>query len=206
MFKDRNDAGEQLAEELKDYTNNPDALVVAIPRGGVVPGAVIAKKLGLPLELALVKKIGHPANPEYAIGAASLQNITLNRNADITDTDLYKTVERIRTELKRRTMLFYKHRKPASLAGKIVILTDDGVATGNTLLKSIELIRHEKPKQLIVAVPVGPPDTIIYLKKVADHVICLHAPPFFQAIGAFYENFEQVSDEEAVAIFNSVLR
>lgn len=204
MFRNRQEAGERLAEALIRYKNDENAVVVAIPRGGVVTGYVIAKALNLPLELALVKKIGHPSNPEYAIGAVSLKSHTLETNVNVNSKFIKDEIDTIRQLLTKRTELFYGKQEPMSLFRKTIILVDDGVATGNTLLASVDLIRQEKPEQIIVAVPVGPSDTIDEIKQFVDSVVCLGTPADFYAIGKFYDDFKQVSDEEAISLFKEI--
>lgn len=203
MFKNRTGAGEQLAVKLENFRHRPDTVVVAIPRGGLVPGEIIADRLELPLEVALVKKIGHPAHEEYAIGAVSLKNVTLEGGLHIPQEYIRTAIREKRKLLAERSALFYNNRQPMSLRGKTVILVDDGVATGNTLMAAIELTRQEKPESIIVAVPVGPKDVLHELESYADEVIYLENPDRFYAIGAFYEDFHQVSDEEAVLLFQA---
>lgn len=203
MFKNREEAGEKLAAVLIRYKNNPDAIVVAVPRGGLVPGKIIAKKLNLPLELVLVKKIGHPSNPEYAIGAISLKNQLIEPGLNISKKYIENEIQKIRTILEQRMSLFYGKKKPLSLFKKIIILVDDGIATGNTLIAAIDLIRQEKPGQIILAVPVGPKDSVNEFKQYVDEIICLETPEPFIAIGNFYQEFNQVTDKEAINIFQS---
>jgi len=201
MFKDRKEAGEKLADALQIYKNRKDVVIVAIPRGGVAVGAAIAEKLKLPLEIALVKKIGHPANPEYAIGSVSLKNHIVENDLRIPPGYIKNEIEKIRGMLVKRTELFYGQRKPVSLFNKIVIIVDDGVATGKTLLASVDLIRQEMPAKIIIAVPAGPVESIDEIKKYVDKVICLEASETFYALGAFYEDFNQLSDIESIDLF-----
>lgn len=199
MFKDRIEAGIQLADELLPYKDQ-NAVVLAIPRGGLPLGSIVAKALNAPLDVALSKKIGHPYNREYAIGAVSMDQIVLNDVAGVHTRYIEEETARIRKKLKKRYLQYYKNRKPQELKDKIVIIIDDGIATGNTIRVTAEMVKAHKPKKVIVAIPVAPPSAIKSLEASAfvDEVICLYTPYDFMAVGQFYEYFEQVSDEEAI--------
>lgn len=201
MFKDRIDAGLQLADKLKGYRNK-DIVVLAIPRGGLPLGSIIAKSLAAPLDVALSKKIGHPYNKEYAIGAVSMGHLILSDATEVEKEYIEKETAKIRAKLKKRHDQYYKNRTPESLKDKVVIIVDDGIATGNTILVTAELIHDQKPKKTIVAIPVAPKSSIPKLETspFIDEVICLFAPFNFHAVGQFYQNFHQVSDAEAIAI------
>lgn len=198
MIRDRQDAAERLTERLLKYRGE-DGIVLAIPRGGVPIGAFIAKELGMPVEVILSKKIGHPHNPEYAIGAVSMDSVEVNESLSISQEYIEKETKKIQEELKRRYQLFMGSHKPTDLHNKLVILVDDGIATGHTLLATILMIKKQNPKKLIVAVPVAPPSAIEEFEPMVDELICLMAPPGFYAVGQFYENFQQVSDEEVIS-------
>ncbi len=203
MFKDRTDAGLLLVKKLSNYHNNKDAVVVTIPRGGIPLGYVIAKGLHLPLELVLSKKIGHPLHKEFAIGAVTLTDRILSDAAnDISRMYIEEETSRIRTILKERQDGYYDTRKPISFKNKIVIVVDDGVATGNTLMSSIKLIEKQKPSQIIVALPVGPPSVIEKIKNIpyVNDTICLLVPENFRAVGQFYKNFDPIKDNEVVTL------
>jgi len=203
MFKDRTDAGLLLVKKLSNYHNNKDAVVVTIPRGGIPLGYVIAKGLHLPLELVLSKKIGHPLHKEFAIGAVTLTDRILSDAAnDISRMYIEEETSRIRTILKERQDGYYDTRKPISFKNKIVIVVDDGVATGNTLMSSIKLIEKQKPSQIIVALPVGPPSVIEKIKNIpyVNETICLLVPENFRAVGQFYKNFDPIKDNEVVTL------
>lgn len=198
MFRNRIDAALQLAAKLSRYKNT-DGIVLAIPRGGVTIGKEIAKELNFRLELILSKKIGHPRNPEYAIGSVSELGMIVNENiTDVPLDYLEEEAARIQVQLKDKYKLFMGDKKPTDLKNKIVILVDDGIATGNTILATIRMIKKQLPKKLIVAVPVAPPDTARRVSKEADEFICLLTPSDFYAVGQFYEDFSQVSDEEVI--------
>lgn len=204
MFHDRIDAADRLARRLKAYRGRRDAVVLAIPRGGLPIGRTLADALGLELDVVLTKKIGHPDNPEYAIGAVSLTGEAVNR--DVVEREripaeyLATAIARIRESLWQRYRMYRGVSKPLDVAGKTVILTDDGAATGRTLLAAIDLLRADRARRIVVAVPVAPPDALELLERSADEVVCLEAPAEFMAIGQFYADFSQVPDEEAVAI------
>lgn len=203
MFVDREQAGNLLAKELKDYKNNKEAVIVAIPRGGVPIGYIISKELKLPLDIILSKKIGHPLHKEFAIGAVTLNDIILSDDASNVSAEYIKAeTMRIRTVLKQRQKWYYGNKTPLNLKDKIVILVDDGVATGNTLISSIKFIEQQKPSQIIVALPVGPPSTIKKIRELpsVNKTICLLTPYYFQAVGEFYEEFNPVEDEEVIRL------
>jgi len=203
MFKDRIEAGEQLANKLLEYKNNKKAIVVTIPRGGLPIGHIIAKKLNLPLEIVLSKKIGHPLHKEFAIGAITLDDIILSENArDISNSYIDTETSRIRAILKNRQDMYYGSSTPTNLKDKTVILVDDGVATGQTLISSINLIHQQQPSQIIVALPVGPPSVIDKIKNMSsvNNTICLLTPFNFQAVGQFYKEFYQVDDSEVIRL------
>jgi len=201
IFNDRTEAGTLLATKLTKFRNNKDAVIVAIPRGGLPIGYTVAKNLGLPLEIVLTKKIGHPFHKEFAIGAVSLTGRILSNDAnDISMEYIEQETERIRDILKQRHNYYYGKKKPIILKDKIVIVVDDGVATGQTLMASIQLIADQKPSQIVVALPVGPPSTINKINNMPNvtKTICLKTPYDFRAVGLYYHEFEQVSDEEAL--------
>lgn len=204
MFHDRRDAAARLARELRRYRGRRDAVVLAIPRGGLPIGGVLASELGLGLDVILTKKIGHPYNPEFAIGAVSLtgeiHDEELARREGISPGWIAGEVARIRGSLRERCRLYRGDEPPPAVAGKTVILTDDGAATGRTLLAAIGLLRGEGASRIVVAIPVAPPDAVELLEREADEVVCLEVPSSFMAIGEFYEDFSQVTDAEAAAI------
>jgi len=199
MFKDRIDAGTQLAEKLLAFKSQ-NVVVLAIPRGGLPLGAIVAKALNAPLDVALTKKIGHPYNKEYAIGAVSLENIILSDAIGVTKGYIEEETVRLRKKLKERHKQYYKNNEPQNLKDKTVIIIDDGIATGNTILVTIELVKMQNPNKIVVAIPVAPPSTVRKLEASSevDEVICLETPYNFHAVGQFYQEFFQVSDQEAV--------
>ena len=208
MFKDRNEAGYLLANKLEKY-RNADAVILAIPRGGIPLGFIMAQNLNLPLEVVLSKKIGHPLHKEYAIGAVTLKNrILSDAAADVSQAYIESETENIRTKLNKRYADYYGDHIPLSLKDKILVIVDDGIATGNTMLSIIKMLHDEKPKKIIVAIPVAPPDSIRKLEAspYIDEVICLLVPNNFRAVGQFYQNFDQVDDTEVKQLLNKILR
>jgi len=203
-FPDREEAGKRLALELTVYSSK-DAIVLAIPRGGVVIGYQVAHKLKVPLDIIVPRKIGAPDNPELAIGAVaedgtlSLDNLAV-RYMNVPETYIEGESRRQIIEIKRRLKLYRGDTPYPELQDRIVILVDDGIATGSTIKAAIASIRKKKPKSVIVAVPVAPRSTVKDLEKEADRVICLSTPEFFYAIGQFYKDFSQTSDEEVIRL------
>lgn len=200
MFDDRTDAGEQLAERLAGEEMKGD-LVVAIPRGGLPVARPAADRLGLPLDIVAAKKMGAPNNPEYAIGAAAADGSAWRNEPAIDQlgvSEAYIEAERERAaETARQKEATYRAGEPAPIEGRRVIVVDDGVATGATMFASIRRLRNARADAVIVAVPVGPPSTLDRLRQEADEVVALDEPGQFGAVGQFYRNFGQVTDEEA---------
>jgi predicted phosphoribosyltransferase len=207
MFQDRADAGRQLAQNLARYRGK-DAVVLALPRGGVVTGHAIAKALGLPLDIVVARKIGHPHNPEYAICAVDEKGTLLcneQERAMVGAEWLAQEVERERQEAERRIKTYRSGNGPAPVAGKVAILVDDGVATGLTMRLAIVAVRAQKPARVVVAVPVAPPDVALEIKKEADELVLLEPPQEFRgAVGAHYENFSQVEDTEVIKLISEI--
>jgi len=186
-----------LAQELREYEGT-DALVMAVPRGGVPVGFVLARELGLPMDLLLIKKIGHPANHEYAIGAVSLTDRSVSPMEPVAAEYLDEETERVRERLRGMNRDYRGDRPQAELRGRTIIVVDDGVATGQTLLEAIRLLRKSLPRKIIVAVPVASDTAYRMLLREADQVCCLLVPERFHGVGAFYQDFSQVSDEEVI--------
>jgi putative phosphoribosyl transferase len=205
LFKDRYDAALKLIPYLEKYRHEP-GIVFAVPRGGVPIGYHIAKNYNLPLELLLTKKIGHPWNKELAIGAVSLEDDIIDEHHHIPQSHIEKEIAKIRESLKERYKRFMGDRKPADVKDKIVIVVDDGVATGNTLFSAIRMIRHRHPKKIVVAVPVAPVETADKLKKEVDDFICLYTFENFGGVGLYYSDFSQVTDEEVIQLLKEVNR
>lgn len=199
-FLNRTEAAKGLAVELQRL-HLTNGVVLAIPRGGVPVGFEIAKALHLPLDIFLSKKIGYPDNPEYAIGSVTLDSMALTADApEVGPEYIREQTELIRQNLQARYKKFRGNQPPLDVRGKTVILTDDGVATGNTLFAAITALRKQNPEKIIVAVPVAPPDTAEKLGGVADVLICLMTPDDFHAVGQYYQDFQQVDDDEVLAL------
>lgn len=202
-FSDRKDAGQRLAYALADFKEGAGTVVVALPRGGVVLGRVIADALDAPLDLVVPRKIGARENEEYAIGAVTESGDTVwneTERARADDAYIGRTVAAERKEAQRRLAAYRKGMPPRELAGKTVILVDDGIATGLTMRAAVATVRGEKPSRLVVAVPVAPPDAVRLLEKEVDKVVVLHQAASFMAVGQFYGTFDQVEDDEVVAM------
>ncbi|MDO6392056.1 phosphoribosyltransferase family protein [Pontibacter sp. BT731] len=199
MIPSRQIAAELLADRLEHYKGQ-QGVVLAIPRGGVPVAAPIARRLGMPLDVIVSKKIGHPANPEFAIGAVSLEDVEVDKRTDVPAEYIHAEVERIKTSLRQKYKLFMGNRQPVDLRDRIVIIVDDGIATGKTLLSTVHMARHKQPRKIIIAVPVAPRAAIKQFEAIVDEVVCLLVPPMFQAVGQFYQEFEQVSDEEVIRL------
>lgn len=207
LFQDRREAGKALAGELASFEETPNMIVLGIPRGGVVVGHEIARALGAPLDVYITRKIGAPHNPELAIGAVAsdgtlLIDHQLVRRLGVSQDYVEQESDRQKQEILRRLGEYRGEGPSPELAGKVVILVDDGVATGATTLATIKAIKSQEPAQLILAVPVGPRDSIESLRQEVDELVCLHAPEIFWAVGAFYNVFDQTSDEEVKTLLD----
>jgi putative phosphoribosyl transferase len=194
-FKNRHEAGLELLPLLRKYKNESTVLL-AIPGGGVPVAYPIAKELNLPLELLMTKKIGHPINKEFAIGAVSLEDHTVDKSLHIPESYINAEIEKIRQALKARYHKLMEERSPTDLKNKTIIIIDDGIATGNTILSSIEMLRNQKPKKIIVAVPVAPSQTVDKIISKVDELIYLYIPDPFLSVGFHYIDYSQVSDDE----------
>ncbi len=205
MFIDRIDAGLQLADALKAFQGK-DAVLLAIPRGGVPVAAEAARALHLPLDILLTKKIGHPHQPELAIGAVSLQGLRIEPSFHVPRAYIDAEAERIRGVLRERESSYRSGRPPLIVKGRTAIIVDDGIATGSTVRAAIDLMRQAGAQRVVVAVPVAAAQTVEQLKELADEVICVEAPDDLYAIGAHYEDFAQTSDEEVIALLDEAAR
>ena len=204
-FRDRREAGQLLAKELAALRGRKDVIVLGVPRGGVVVAYEVAQALGAPLDVYITRKIGAPNNPELAIGAAASDGTLvldhdLIERIGVPDRYVQEETARQRQEIKRRLAAYRGSRPEADLHGKTVVLVDDGVATGATTLASLRAVKARQPAKLILAVPVGPEDTIQVLASEADEVVCLYTPDLFWAVGAFYSAFDQTTDAEVIQL------
>jgi predicted phosphoribosyltransferase len=200
-FRNRTDAGRRLAEKLAAYANRADVLILALPRGGVPVGGEVARTLGAPLDVFLVRKLGVPGYEELAMGAVATGGIrVLNdeivRGLGISEHEIDAAVARELQELARRERLYRGDRPPPDVADRTVILVDDGLATGATMRAAIHALRQQHPARIVVAVPTASPDTCEALKAEADDVICAMTPEPFFAVGHWYEDFTQTTDDE----------
>ncbi|MCD6290695.1 MAG: phosphoribosyltransferase [Anaerolineae bacterium] len=202
-YRDRHEAGRILAQKLSFLQGKPDVIVLGIPRGGVVVAYEVARALGVPLDVYITRKIGMPYNPEFAIGAVASDGTVylerdLIRRFGVSERYVQEEIERQRREIERRMTKYRGDRPGPKLTDQTVVLVDDGVATGATTLATLRALRQQKPKELILAVPVGPPDAIAMLSQEADRVICPLTPEAFWAVGQFYAFFAQTTDEEVM--------
>ncbi|MCB1181428.1 MAG: phosphoribosyltransferase [Chlamydiia bacterium] len=207
-FHHRKAAGRELAKALVSYAEAPNTQVIALPRGGVVVGEVVSTTLHLPLDIVSPRKIGAPFNPELAIGAITetgegFFSTRLIKELGISKEYLDKTVAEEKVKAKWRLDHYRGGRPPRDLEGQVILIIDDGIATGSTMHAAIQTVRTEKASCIIVAVPVAPLDTVIRLEKEVDKVVCLYSPTVFFAVGQFYEEFEQTTDDEVISLLNS---
>jgi predicted phosphoribosyltransferase len=210
MFRNREDAAQQLAQRLKRRTWR-DPLVLAIPRGGVVVGAVLARELDADLDVVLARKLRAPGQPELAIGAIcengeAFLNDYVKDDIDGMQEYLAKEYREQFAEIARRKTLIRSVRPQAPVKDRSVIVTDDGIATGSTMLAALQVLEAKAPHEVIVAVPVAPPDRLGEIRRWCKQVICLHTTAHFRAIGQFYGEFAQVEDGEVVAILEESVR
>lgn len=197
MFKDRTSAGKLLTAKLSKYKGQ-SGIVLAVPRGGIPVAYHIAKELGFPMNLVFTKKIGHPGNKEYAIGAASLTDYFVVPHLGVNEDYIQQELKQIRLRLKTMYEKFLGNQEQASITGKTVIIVDDGIATGNTLLGTIGVIKKSNPSRIVIAAPVASKEAVERLQKEVDEVISLLIPESFYGVGAFYKNFNEVIDEEVM--------
>ena len=207
MFRNREEAGWMLADKLRHYRNDPTALILALPRGGVAVGYQLSLALHVPLDVFLTRKIGAPDNPEYAIGAvAETGSLHLNQQAvrsfDLSRHELDRLIHAQETEIARRKDLYRQGRLLPHLTGRTVLLVDDGIATGSTFLASARAIRGLQPRRLVGVIPVGPPTTIREVQAQVDELVVLLTPDPFEAVGNFFVDFTQVEDRDVVESLN----
>lgn len=201
IYRDRFDAGRQLAEALEAFADHPDVLVLALPRGGVPVGFAIAQALHVPLDVLMVRKLGVPGREELAMGALASGGVRLLNDEiiaalEVTPEEIDAVVHAEQVELERREQLYRAGRPAPDVRDKVLILVDDGLATGSTMRAAVATLRRQGPARVIVAVPVGSSDTCAELRREADDVICIRTPEPFYAVGMWYSNFSQTSDTE----------
>ena len=206
-FRNRTEAGKLLASQLTQYANRPDVLVLGIPHGGVTVAFEVAKVLNAPLDVCLVRKLGVPGHPELAIGAVAAGGFEV-LNEDLLDWlrisghTIAEVGEQELQELQRRDRIYRGERPLANIRDRIVILVDDGLATGSTMRAAIGVLEHQQPQRLIIAVPVAPLDTYNELSAEVDEMVCLMTPKHFSGIGRWYEDFTQTTDEQVCELLN----
>lgn len=207
-FKNREEAGRRLVDRLIQYRDDQAALIVALPRGGVAVGYQLSLGLHLPLDIFIARKLGAPDNPEYALGAVGETGV-VNVNPDtmaafhLSRSDIQPSIQAQQREIVRRQQLYRRGRQLPTLTDRIVVLVDDGIATGATFFASAQSIRHLKPRRLIGAVPVGPVETVREARMQVDEFIILATPDPFWAVGNHYIDFAQVSDHDVVEYLHS---
>jgi predicted phosphoribosyltransferase len=200
-FRNRTEAGELLADELASYANNPDVIVLALPRGGVPVGAQVAKKLNVPLDVFVVRKLGLPGHPELAMGAIAIGGVrVINRDVvdglQIPELVIDAVAAQEQEELARRRHAYRGDLPAPEVSGKTVIIVDDGVATGSTMFVAIAALRQLNASRIIVATPTIARSTYDYLRKYADEIVAVIVPEEFYGVGQWYEDFSQTTDEE----------
>jgi len=205
LFRDRRTAGAALASKLRQFAGRRDVVVLALPRGGVPVGYEVAEALGAPLDVFLVRKLGTPGHEELAMGAiASGGTRVLNDEVvgwlGISDEVIDAAAARAQVELDRRERLYRPDKPPLDLTGRIVVLVDDGLATGSTMRAAVQAVRQRGPAHVVVAVPVAAAATCHEFRTIADEVVCAETPEPFSAVGLWYEDFSQTSDEEVRAL------
>lgn len=207
-FQNRVDAGRQLAAQLAHYADQPDVLVLGLPRGGVPVAAEIAAALHAPLDVLLVRKLGAPGREELAIGAiatggAQVLNEDVVRLSGISEEEIEPIARRERQELERREREYRGSRPPPEIQGRTVILVDDGLATGATMRAAVAATRQLQPKRIVVAVPAGAPEAARELGREADEVVCVMTPEPYYSVGTWYEDFAQTTDEDVRALLSN---
>ena len=208
-FHDRRQAGRVLADKLAHYFGRPSLLVLALPRGGVAVGFEVARALQAPLDIFVVRKLGLPGHEEYAMGAIAsggVRVMTPLHGLSVTPEEVAEAVAREQDELVRREQLYRGHRPPVSIEGRTVIVVDDGLATGATMRAAVLAVRQRHPAHLVVAVPVGAEDSCQALRDEADEVVCAAMPSPFRAVGLWYKDFPQASDDEVITLLEEARR
>lgn len=195
LFSDRLDAAKQLIPLLQQHVNN-ETVVIAIPRGAVPMGYLIAKTLHVPFDILLVKKIGYPGNPELAVGSVSVNGAVIDPEFAVRKEYIDQETKRLQKMLQEREAVWRVGQPPLSLRHKTVILIDDGMATGNSMLAAVNTVKRQEPAKIIAAVPVASESALNRIKTKADAFICLHIPQEFMAVGDFYEDFQEISDAQ----------
>jgi putative phosphoribosyl transferase len=210
-FRDRIDAGRRLAAHLSAYANRPDVLVLALPRGGVPVAAEVARALAAPLDVFLVRKLGMPGHEEFAIGAIAsggvrIVNEDTLREYGVSREQVSAVIQSEEQELERRERRYRGERSFPDVTGRTVILIDDGLATGSTMRAAVIALRQERPARIVVAVPTAPAETCEELSTIVDDMVCVMTPEPFYAVGLWYEDFSQTTDEEVRELLEQAAR
>ena len=211
LYRDRRDAGRELAAALERYRGRSDVTVLALPRGGVPVAYEVARELDAPLDVFIVRKLGFPGHEELAMGALAsggvrVLNETLLHRYHVPDPTVLAVVAREQRELERREQL-YRHGRPAApVAGRTVILVDDGLATGSTMRAGVAGLRQRRPARIVVAVPISAPETCAALAAIVDDIVCAATPEPFHAVGLWYDDFEQTGDQEVQELLDAATR
>ena len=211
LFRDRTEAGQLLAAQLRAYADRPDVLVLGLPRGGVPVAYEVAQALHAPLDVFVVRKLGLPGQEELAVGAiasggARVLNDEVVRALEIPDDVIDSLAAQQQAELERRERVYRGDRPRPDIRGRVVILVDDGLATGSTMRAAIAALRHQGPARIVVAVPVAAAETCEELRAIADEIVCLQTPEPFYAVGLWYHDFGQTSDEEVRELLDHAAR
>jgi predicted phosphoribosyltransferase len=203
LFIDRFDAAMQLAIKLDKYKDR-DGIILAVPRGGVPLGYYLARHLNFNLDLLMTKKLGHPFNEEFAIGAVGLEDVVIEEMEGISPEYIKKETANIQYQLKEHYKKFRGQKEPLNIEGKIVVVVDDGVATGRTILATLKMLQSKHPKKLVVAVPVASEQAAERISKEVDEFICLYTPTPFYGVGRFYKDFTQTTDQEVIELLKEL--
>jgi putative phosphoribosyl transferase len=210
-YRDRTHAGRELASKLLEYADRPDVIVLALPRGGVPVAFEVAKALRAPLDVFVVRKLGVPGHEEYAMGAIATGGVRVLdervvRAAGVTRADLDAVTAAEQRELERRERQYRGDRPPPDVAGRTVILVDDGLATGSTMRAAVAALREERAARVVVAVPIAPPETCDAFRDIVDDIVCARTPEPFYAVGLWYEDFSQTTDDEVHELLERATR
>lgn len=207
MFKDLFDAGKQLAQELQEFKNAQNTLVLAIPQAGVSVGFEIARELSLPFDIILSKKIGYPGNPDYTIGAVSLDNVIVDKRVLEFSGDmeeyLKKEISKLRQKLREEASYFYGERIPGRIENNTIIVVDDGISTGKNMEVTIDLVKKMLPKKIVIAVPVASKEAIQLIKRKVDEIVTVIVPELFVTKSYWYQNYLQMEQEQVVQLLQS---
>lgn len=210
-YRDRTDAGQQLAGKLLKYTDRPDLIVLALPRGGVPVGFEVAVALRSPLDVFIVRKLGLPDHAEVGMGAIATGGVRILdervvRAYGVTEAEIAEVTGFEQRELERRERRYRGDREPPDVGGRCVILVDDGLATGSTMLAAVTALRKEQAGRIVVAVPIAPPETCDAFRDVVDDIVCVMTPEPFYAVGLWYEDFTQTTDDEVHELLDRAAR